>query len=113
MPRAARSRPTSCAARPGWRRPSTSTTIAWRRRGAGGRGGGGGRAGGPRGPGERCPAGHQTQPFFYSPHLFEPHTPYDPPEPFRTRYASRPYDGEIAAADAIVGRFLDYLKRSG
>jgi choline-sulfatase len=44
-------------------------------------------------------------------HLYEPHAPYAPPEPFRTRYATRLYDGEIAAADAAVGRFLEYLKR--
>jgi arylsulfatase A-like enzyme/tetratricopeptide (TPR) repeat protein len=46
-------------------------------------------------------------------HLYEPHSPYEPPEPFRSRYASNPYDGEIAAADAIVGRFLDFLKARG
>ncbi|HYI10968.1 MAG TPA: sulfatase-like hydrolase/transferase [Thermoanaerobaculia bacterium] len=56
---------------------------------------------------------HAQEPFFYFLHLFEPHAPYAPPEPFRTRYAGNPYDGEIAAADAIVGRFLDSLKRSG
>jgi len=44
-------------------------------------------------------------------HLYEPHTPYDPPEPYKTRYAGRLYDGEIAAADAIVGRLLAYLKK--
>jgi choline-sulfatase len=44
-------------------------------------------------------------------HLYEPHTPYDPPEPFRSRYRSAPYDGEVAASDAIVGRFVEYLKR--
>jgi arylsulfatase A-like enzyme/thioredoxin-like negative regulator of GroEL len=54
-----------------------------------------------------------TKPFFYLLHLFEPHTPYAPPEPFRTRYAANPYDGEIAAADAVVGRFLEGLKKSG
>jgi arylsulfatase A-like enzyme/Flp pilus assembly protein TadD len=43
-------------------------------------------------------------------HIYEPHAPYEPPEPFRTRYAAHPYDGEIATADAIVGRFLDFLK---
>ena len=51
------------------------------------------------------------KPFFYMLHLFEPHTPYAPPEPFRTQYASNLYDGEIAAADAAVGRFLDFLKQ--
>lgn len=55
----------------------------------------------------------KDQPFFYFVHLFEPHAPYAPPEPFRSRYADRPYDGEIAATDAIVGRFLDALKGSG
>ena len=43
-------------------------------------------------------------------HLYEPHSPYDPPEPFRSGYRAEPYDGEVAAADAIVGRFLDFLK---
>lgn len=51
------------------------------------------------------------KPFFFFLHLFEPHTPYTPPEPFRSRFAS-PYDGEIATADAIVGRFIGFLKRS-
>ena len=46
-------------------------------------------------------------------HIYEPHAPYAPPEPFRSRYAARPYDGEIATADAAVGRFLEDLKRRG
>ncbi|HYM59300.1 MAG TPA: sulfatase-like hydrolase/transferase [Thermoanaerobaculia bacterium] len=56
---------------------------------------------------------HASQPFFFFLHLFEPHTPYDPPEPFKSRYAANLYDGEIAAADAIVGGFLDHLKARG
>ncbi|HZI64276.1 MAG TPA: tetratricopeptide repeat protein, partial [Thermoanaerobaculia bacterium] len=40
------------------------------------------------------------------------HTPYEPPEPFRSRYRDS-YVGEIAAADAIVGRFLDGLRQRG
>ena len=44
-------------------------------------------------------------------HLYEPHSPYSPPEPFRSRYASAPYDGEVAASDRIVGRFVDFLRR--
>jgi choline-sulfatase len=44
-------------------------------------------------------------------HLYEPHSPYAPPEPFRSRYASAPYDGEVAASDRIVGRFVDFLRR--
>jgi cytochrome c-type biogenesis protein CcmH/NrfG len=45
-------------------------------------------------------------------HVYEPHAPYDPPEPFASRYASA-YDGEIAAADAVVGELLAELHRSG
>ncbi|MCM3874963.1 MAG: sulfatase-like hydrolase/transferase, partial [Thermoanaerobaculia bacterium] len=59
-------------------------------------------------------AGAQTgKPLFAFLHLYEPHTPYEPPEPFKSRYASVPYDGEIAATDAIVGTFLSFLKQKG
>jgi choline-sulfatase len=51
-------------------------------------------------------------PFFLFVHLYEPHTPYDPPEPFRSRSASA-YDGEIAFADSIVGTLVADLKRRG
>ena len=53
---------------------------------------------------------HATRPFFYFFHIYEPHAPYVPPEPFRTRYRNAPYDGEIATADLIVGRLLARLK---
>ena len=62
---------------------------------------------------EQWIGGHAQQPFFFFLHIFEPHAPYTPPEPFRSRYAAVPYDGEIATADAIVGRFIDYLKQKG
>ncbi len=51
------------------------------------------------------------KPFFAFLHLYEPHSPYDPPQAYR-RLAD-PYDGEIAYADELVGRFLDGLRRSG
>ncbi len=51
-------------------------------------------------------------PFFAFLHLYEPHRPYEPTEPFKSRFAS-PYDGEIATADAIVGHFLAHLKSKG
>ena len=51
-------------------------------------------------------------PFFLFLHLYEPHSPYEPPEPFKSRYALA-YDGTIAAADAIVGNVLGDLKRRG
>jgi tetratricopeptide (TPR) repeat protein len=54
-------------------------------------------------------AQHQSKPFFFFFHIYEPHTPYDPPEPFRSRYGAT-YDGDVAAADAVIGRFLDFLR---
>lgn len=54
----------------------------------------------------------QAKPFFLFFHLYEPHSPFEPPEPWKSRYAD-PYDGEIATADAIVGRLLDELRRRG
>ena len=51
--------------------------------------------------------------FFAWMHLYDPHTPYDPPEPFKTRYRDRPYVGEIAFADAQIGRVLAYLDARG
>lgn len=56
--------------------------------------------------------GHKDRPFFAFLHLYEPHTPYEPKEPFKSRYAS-PYDGEIATADAITGTFIEFLKARG
>jgi tetratricopeptide (TPR) repeat protein len=55
----------------------------------------------------------ESKPFFLFLHLYEPHTPYAPPEPFAARYKSNPYDGEIAEADAIVGDLLQALKDQG
>ena len=48
--------------------------------------------------------------FFLFLHLYEPHTPYAPPERF-ARYD--PYDGEIAYADEIVGNLFDQLRARG
>jgi arylsulfatase A-like enzyme/Flp pilus assembly protein TadD len=53
---------------------------------------------------------NDSKPFFYFLHLYEPHSPYTPIEPFKSIYKDRPYDGEIATADKIVGEFLEFLK---
>ncbi len=50
-------------------------------------------------------------PFFLWAHLYDPHRPYQPPEPFASRYAHDPYVGEIAYADFHLGRLLDALDR--
>ena len=52
-------------------------------------------------------------PFFAWIHLYDPHTPYRPPEPFATRYQGHPYNGEVAFADSQVGRVVEQLKASG
>jgi arylsulfatase A-like enzyme/Flp pilus assembly protein TadD len=50
------------------------------------------------------------RPFFLWVHLYDAHYPYAPPEPYASRYKARPYDGEIAFADAQIGRLLSFLK---
>ncbi len=52
-------------------------------------------------------------PFFLWLHFYDAHDPYDPPEPFKTKYANAPYDGEIAYVDAQVGKFLAKLRAQG
>ena len=51
----------------------------------------------------------QDRPYFLWVHLYDPHAPYTAPEPFRTRFAAAPYDGEVAYADAEAGRLLARL----
>jgi len=51
------------------------------------------------------------RPFFLWLHLYDPHSPYDPPEPYRSQYHDHPYDGEIAYADHELGRLITWLKR--
>jgi choline-sulfatase len=53
------------------------------------------------------------QPFFAWVHLYDAHTPYEPPEPFRSRFAATPYDGEIAYADSCVARLVDAIAQRG
>jgi choline-sulfatase len=52
-------------------------------------------------------------PFFLWVHLYDAHDPYDPPAPFKARFASQPYDGEIAYADSAVGKLLDEIRKHG
>lgn len=53
------------------------------------------------------------QKFFAWIHLYDPHTPYDPPEPYKTEYRGRQfglYDGEIAYVDQLMGEFRDFME---
>jgi arylsulfatase A-like enzyme/Tfp pilus assembly protein PilF len=47
------------------------------------------------------------RPIFIWVHYFDPHDPYAPPEPFRSRYASSPYLGEIAYMDQELERLIE------
>jgi len=52
-------------------------------------------------------------PYFCWVHLFEPHYPYRPPQPFADLFPARPYDGEVAAADAALSPLVEPLLASG
>jgi len=49
------------------------------------------------------------KPFFVWAHFYDPHFPYDPPEPYRSRYVKDLYGGEIAYVDEQVGKILKVI----
>jgi len=55
---------------------------------------------------------NRSLPFFIWIHLYDPHAPYDPPPPYDKRFTD-PYDGEVAYADAALGKFFAYLRLRG
>ncbi len=52
-------------------------------------------------------------PFFVWLHLYDPHDPYTPPEPYLSQHPGRPYDGEVAYTDALLGGFRRFLEDRG
>jgi len=52
-------------------------------------------------------------PFFMFLHIWDAHDPYEPPVPYKTRYAAAPYDGEIAYLDASLGKLFAFLHEKG
>lgn len=60
---------------------------------------------------------NREQPFFAWVHLYDPHLPYEPPEPYFSQYKYYPpvslYDGEIAFMDEQIGRLHSWLKSQG
>jgi choline-sulfatase len=56
-------------------------------------------------------AGHDGGKFFSWVHFFDPHAPYDPPEPYRSAFPDAPYDGEIAFMDHYVGEIIALLEK--
>ncbi len=57
------------------------------------------------------------KPFFAWVHFYDPHLPYEPPEPYFSQYNYFPpvslYDGEIAFMDEQIGRIHNWLKAKG
>lgn len=53
-------------------------------------------------------------PFFSWIHFYDAHTPYEPPEPYLSRYGDNPfgrYDGEVAYVDSLVGELMEWLEQ--
>ncbi|UCF43534.1 MAG: sulfatase [Planctomycetota bacterium] len=53
---------------------------------------------------------YQNEPFFLFLHYYDPHFPYDPPEPFASAFADDLYAGEIAYTDKCIGQVIKKLK---
>jgi len=51
--------------------------------------------------------------WFLWAHYFDPHTPLNPPSPFREQYGPRGYEGEIAYMDSEIGRLLEGVREAG
>lgn len=56
---------------------------------------------------------HKDGPFFAWIHLYDPHTPYAPPEPFLSEYPQNPYYGEVAFTDSQLARLAGFIDRNG
>jgi arylsulfatase A-like enzyme/Flp pilus assembly protein TadD len=52
----------------------------------------------------------KKSPWFLWIHCFDPHQPYDPPEPFKAEFKGRPYEGEVAYVDFALGKLFAFLK---
>jgi arylsulfatase A-like enzyme/Flp pilus assembly protein TadD len=57
--------------------------------------------------------GKTSGPWLLWVHLFDPHYPYAPPEPFASSYRDHPYDGEVAYVDEVLGGLFALLRESG
>ena len=54
---------------------------------------------------------HRSGPFFLFLHYYDPHYPYEPPEPFASRFSDDPYTAEIAYTDHCLAQVIDTLKQ--
>lgn len=44
-------------------------------------------------------------------HLWDPHAPYSPPEPYASQFSRDPYSGEVAYVDAQLGSLLETVEK--
>ena len=54
----------------------------------------------------------RKSPWFLWIHCWDPHIPYEPPEPFKTQYKEFPYDGEVAYVDLALGKLFEHMKEN-
>ncbi len=54
----------------------------------------------------------QDSPWFLWIHCFDPHDPYEPPEPFKTQYENHLYNGEVAFVDFVLGKIFRYMEEN-
>jgi len=52
----------------------------------------------------------QDNKWFTWVHIWDPHAPYIPPEPFQIQFKDDPYSGEVAYVDSELGKMFDYLE---
>jgi arylsulfatase A-like enzyme/Flp pilus assembly protein TadD len=55
----------------------------------------------------------RREPWFLWVHCYDPHAPYEPPEPYKSRFAAAPYDGEVAYTDSQLARIFNRLREDG
>lgn len=55
----------------------------------------------------------RTAPWFAWVHCFDPHEPYEPPQPFLSQYEGRLYDGEVAYVDDTLKKLFDEIENKG
>jgi len=55
----------------------------------------------------------RASPWFLWVHCWDPHSPYDPPEPFKTQFKGHLYEGEVAYVDHALGKLFKHLDESG
>lgn len=58
----------------------------------------------------KAASGAGAKPAFFWVHYFDAHAPYAPPAPYDAAFPDEPYLGEVAYADAEMGRLIDAFR---